>query len=407
MAGTMSALTVVARRVDGRIRWGRVWPLPFQLWFPLMVYGISRLITAAYMVAAADPAHRSGYADLATAWDGDWYRTIATTGYPSSLPVGVDGQVEQNAWAFSPAYPLIVRGLMAVTRLDFSVVAPTLSLALGAAAMVVIFFLLERAVSRFAAGATVVLSCTFMAAPVMQIAYADSLALLLVAGALLLLRERRYLAVAVLLLVLSLTRPIVLAFIPVVLAHGVSHWRARETDPFSRKDMNAVVCLAAFCIAATGLWPAIVGASTGDTFAWTKTHEAWRSGLHFSAGVGWPASFLSDFGWRGLATLAIVVLLGLGIALRSGAKAWGPELRSWSVAYPAYLLLVSVPGSSVIRWLLLAFPLMWPFPEVATTRYEQRFRVVFIAMMAIAGLVMQWVWVSTFLAAKAPSVWYP
>ncbi len=53
MAGTVSAPPVVARSLDGRTRWGRVWPLPFQLWFPLMVYGVSRLIAAAYMVAAA------------------------------------------------------------------------------------------------------------------------------------------------------------------------------------------------------------------------------------------------------------------------------------------------------------------------------------------------------------------
>ena len=59
----MSAPTVVARRLDARTRQSLVRPLPFQLWFPLMV---SRLIAAAFMVAAA---HRSGYAG-ATAWNG-------------------------------------------------------------------------------------------------------------------------------------------------------------------------------------------------------------------------------------------------------------------------------------------------------------------------------------------------
>jgi len=73
---------VVALRLSERARWRRGWPPPFQLWYPLVVYGISRLITAAFMVAAPDSAHRSGYADLATAWDGGWYHTIATQGYP-------------------------------------------------------------------------------------------------------------------------------------------------------------------------------------------------------------------------------------------------------------------------------------------------------------------------------------
>ena len=394
---------VVALRLSERARWRRGWPPPFQLWYPLVVYGISRLITAAFMVAAPDSAHRSGYADLATAWDGGWYHTIATQGYPSALPLDVHGHIGPNPWAFSPAYPMIVRAFMAISGLDFSVVAPTLSLVLGAAAMVVIFVLMERAVSRFSACACVVLTCTFMAAPVLQLAYAESLALLLLAGALFMLRERKYVAVAALLLILALTRPVVLAFIPVVIAHGVGRWRGRGTDPFSRMDQGAVAFLTAWCVAATGLWPVIVAASTRDILAWTQTHEAWWTGPHFAPGLGWPASLLFNYGWPALAMLAFIVLLTLGIVLRPGAKAWGPELRSWSVAYPGYLLLATAPGPSVIRWMLLAFPLIWPFPEEATTWSERRFRILLIVMLAVVGLAMQWVWVSTFLASTAPS----
>lgn len=402
----MATPTIVAPRLDSRIRLSRVWPLPFQLWYPLMVYGISRLITAAFIVATAR-AHRSGYADLATAWDGGWYRKIATQGYPSALPLDINGQVGPNEWAFSPVYPMIVRAMMALTRLDYSVVAPNLSLVLGAIAMVVVFVLMERAVSRFCACACVLLTCTFMASPVMQLAYSESLALLLIAGALLLLRERKYLAVAAVLLILALTRPVALAFIPVVMAHGISRWRAQAHEPFPREERRTLVLLAAFCIAATGLWPAIVAACTRDIFAWTKTHDAWWSGPHFAPGLGWPSSLLFNDGWLAVATLALIVLLTLWMTLRPGAKAWGPELRSWSVAYPGYLLLATAPGSSVIRWILLAFPLMWPFPEAATTRSERRIRVMFIAVLAVVGLVMQWIWVSTFLATTAPSYRVP
>jgi hypothetical protein len=406
----MPGPTAVARRLDARTRPGRGWSLPFQLWFPLVVYAISRLITALFMLAATARAHRSGYSDLATAWDGGWYRAIATQGYPTSLPLDTSGQVGPNAWAFSPGYPMLVRAVMAVTGKDgrdYSVVAPTLSLVLGGAAMVVLFVLMERAVSRFYACACVLLTCTFMAAPVMQLAYGESLTLLLLAGSLLLLRGRRYLAVAALVLILALTRPIVVAFMPVVIAHGVSRWRWRALDPFPRKDQRAVVALTAWCVTATGLWPVIVAVSTGDIFAWTKTHEAWRSGPSFPPGLGWPGSFLHEFGWLALATLAVIVLLALGIALRPGARAWGPELRVWSIAYPGYLLLATAPGPSVIRWLLLAFPLMWPFPDDAATASERRFRILLIAALAVLGTFMQWIWVSTFLATTAPSDLFP
>lgn len=402
----MSAPSAVAEPLTDRTRTlGR--RLPFQLWFPLVVYGIARAIGAAYLVAAAGSSNRSGYADLATAWDGDWYRLIATSGYPSSLPVGADGLVQQNAWAFSPGYPLLVRAFVAVTGLDFSVVAPTLSLVLGAAAMVVMFVLMERAVSRFVACASVILSCTFVAAPALQIAYAESLALLLIVGALFLLRERRYMWVAALILALTLTRPVVLAFVPVVIAHGVGRWRGRATDPFPVRDQRAVTILAGWCLAATGLWPVIVAVGNRDLFAWTKAHEAWRTELQFAPGMGWPATFLSSYGWPALAMLAVVVLLTVGIALRPDAKSWGPELRCWAVAYPAFLLLATVPGPSVIRWLILAFPLMWPFPEAAATPSERRFRVVFIAVLAVFGLAMQLVWVTTFLGATPPSERFP
>ena len=399
-----------ATDVSGRLRRTLSRPgsrIPFQIWFPLGVYLLTRLVDAGFLIAAAAMTHRSGYGALATTWDGDWYRTIATTGYPSSLPVGADGQVAQNPWAFSPAYPMIVRGLMSITGLGFAVVAPTLSLVLGAAAVVVVFVLLERTVSRFYACACVLLLCTFMAAPALQIAYTESLALLLLASSLLLLRERRYLAVAALLLALALTRPVVIAFIPVVIAHGVSRLQGQPSDPFPKRDRRTVALLAGWCVTATALWPAIVAVGTRDVFGWTTTHEAWRTGPSTPAGLGWPATFLANNGWPALVLLAFVVLVTVGMTLRSGAEAWGPELRTWVIAYPAFLFLTTVPGPSVIRWLLLAFPLLWPFPEPAATPSEGRFRVGFVALLAIVGLVMQWVWVSHFLAAQMPSVWYP
>jgi hypothetical protein len=296
---------------------------------------------------------------------------------------------------------------MTVTGLDFALVAPTLSLVLGAGAVVVLFRLLEQAVSRHYACACVILSGTFMAAPAMQIAYAESLALLLLVSALLLLRKRQYVWVGALLLLLALTRPVLLAFVPVVAAHAVSRWRRRDFDPFPARDRRDLGLLTGWCFACTALWPIFVGVSTGDLFAWTKTFDAWRTGPRFSPGIAWPASFLHNFGWLALGMFAMAVVLTLAIVLRTGARAWGPELRTWSLVYPAYLFLVTTAGPSVIRWMTLLFPLMWPFPEAAATSAERRFRIVLITAMAGVGLVMQWVWVRTFLGATAPSTLFP
>lgn len=74
---------------------------------------------------------------------------------------------------------------------------------------------------------------------------------------------------------------------------------------------------------------------------------------------------------------------------------------------PKGLLLANSPVLSMIRSLHLAFPLMSPFPEPAATGSERRFSLTLIGVLAIVGLTMQWVWVSNFLAAAAPSVRYP
>jgi hypothetical protein len=49
------------------------------------------------MPTLVDPA---SYLHLIANWDGQWYRQIATHGYPSHVPV-VNGAVQQNAWAFA------------------------------------------------------------------------------------------------------------------------------------------------------------------------------------------------------------------------------------------------------------------------------------------------------------------
>lgn len=45
--------------------------------------------------------------DLTVSWDAKWYERIATEGYPDDLPVGDDGRVRQNPWAFYPLLSLI------------------------------------------------------------------------------------------------------------------------------------------------------------------------------------------------------------------------------------------------------------------------------------------------------------
>ena len=394
----------------------------FAIWFPLAVYAVARLIDTAFILIAArhqialtpgapglagyyifagSPASPS-YGSVASNWDGQWYLSIATHGYPTTIPRDVTGHALQNQWGFYPVYPLLVGAIMRITGLGFVVIAPLLSAALGAMAVTVMFRLVSQTAGRFAASATVILVCTYMAAPAMQIAYTESLALLLLCTALLLLRNRRYGWLIPVLVTLALTRAVGLAFVPVLVVHGISRYRRRSEEPFPVPDQWRVVGSVCLAIAATGLWPAIAAVATGDSSAYVQTVSAWGTTGELRVLIQFPVFFWNEEGAVGVILLAFVIGWVASVMLRKGSAAWGPEVRAWAGFYPLYLLLATAPGTSNVRHLFLAFPLMWPFPEGVTSKSDRRRRTGIVAILAICGLVTQWVWISQFLVVASP-----
>jgi hypothetical protein len=378
----------------------------YQVWFPLTVYAVTRLFDVVLILVAARHQvvlTRGGtYGSVASSWDGAWYLRIATHGYPSTIPRDASGHALQNQWGFYPAYPFTVGAIMRISGLGFTVVAPVLSFVLGAGAVIVMYRLINQGSGRFAASATVLLTCTYMAAPVMQIAYTESLALLLVCSALLLLRNRRYGWLVPVLVMLALTRAIALAFVPVLVVHGISRYRRRSLEPFPEPDRWRVVGLTGLAIVLTGLWPAIAAVTTGDPAAYTLTMSSWGTTGKLRVLIEFPAFAWTEGGAVGLAVLLGIISLIAVIVLRRGAQAWDPEVRAWAGFYPLYLLLATAPGSSNIRHLFLAFPLMWPFPEVAASTTDRHRRVAVVAILAVCGLIMQWVWISQYLVLTGP-----
>jgi len=376
------------------------------LLIPLGIYAITRIVSAVMIISVADSRHVN-YGELVTAWDGDRYKQVAMHGYPPALPLDDNGKVAQNPWAFSPLYPLLVRGLMTVSGLGYDAVAPTLSLMAGAAAAIVMFALISQTAGPVVGGATVALTCTFMSAPVMQLAYTESLALLLVCSALLLLRRRRYLLTGVAILLLSTTRPIAVAFLPVVLAHGIHLRQSRVGTPSSKSDRRGIWGLAATTIAGAALWPAVVAVATGNPLAWIKSEAAWVKSPTVIPGLSWFRFFLDGLGWVGLAGLGGITVLVVAILARPTAAPWGVEVRVWTISYTAYIFLATAPVPSVIRFLLLAFPLFWPFPTAASNTRSRALRLALFVMLAVIGVACQWVWISQFVAAVGPSKLYP
>ena len=87
-------------------------------------------------------------------------------------------------------------------------VASTLALVCGAAAAMVIAVLLRDRVGPRVAFAAVLVYATFVASPILQVAYTESLAMLLLAAFLLALSRERWLVASALALGIGVTRPI-------------------------------------------------------------------------------------------------------------------------------------------------------------------------------------------------------
>jgi hypothetical protein len=370
----------------------------------LGVYLAARLVTALvtdrtarFQVANGWTSAQPGYLDFVGIWDGDWYRRIAEDGYTDALPLDAQGRPAQSEWAFYPAYPLLVRVVGLLTGLEWRVAAPTVALLVGAVAAVVVHRLFADRVAPATALAGVALVAVFPSSPVLQYAYTESLALLGIASALLLLSRRRYLAAFAPVVVLGLTRPVALPFALVVLSHLVVRWRARRHDPFADREKASLVALGVGSSAAGVAWPVTVGLSTGDLAAYTSVQSAWRGTRDVVWLTPWWSMSQHLLGAEAGPVLLVAAIGGFAALLATrGARVMGPDLTAWCAAYAAYLLLVVVPYTSLFRFFLLLFPL------ALVVAAGLRSRAALLAWV-VASLALQVVWVDWLWRFVPPS----
>lgn len=336
----------------------------------LAIYTALRVFSAAVLWWIArtqqDPVIFSGqnprYFDVAAQWDGQWYRRIAEEGYPSALPLTDGGLVAQNEWAFYPLFPLAARVVMTLTGWPFAVAGAVLATVLGYAAAMVIAGLLRHRVGTAGALGAVALWASFPSAPVLQVAYTESLALLLLAAVLWLLVRRQWLWAAALALLAGLARPIALPLGLVALVAVVRRVRHRHAEPISPAEAAGMATSLLACALSGLIWPALVWAYTGRRDGYPATMSAWRGGE--------PVALFTPT----IEVLQLVIgpnlgpwLLALGLTvlvvavLGPWAAGLGAELRAWTLGYPLYLLAALQPWTSIYRYFLLMFPLFVVF----------------------------------------------
>lgn len=394
------------------------WTTPLLLWLASRVVS-TLLLGTVYLLATANGWHFASYrrdpsfATFSGSWDASFYRTIAEHGYPHDLPADGSGHVVPNPWAFLPVFPGVVRAVMSVTGASFWVAGVLVATVCGAGACVVLFRLVlavadarraRWATALFAFGATGYL---------LQVAYAESMFLLLLFGALLALVRRRYWLVAVLGVVAAFTRPGVLALAVALAVHLVVRWvadrrgvaghgvdrsvaggpvvRGRGTFPW--RERVAVVA-AGLVVAAAGLaWPVVASAVTGRPGAYLDTELSWWVGfvgrVDFTPLTPW---FLMAGRWLGPAGLVLVVVVLAGTAWflgRRDVRALGPEVLGFVIAYVAYLVAVFLPQQSLPRLLMPAAPLLGSDVFLATRRRAVGWLVTGVCLQAVA-VVLLW-----------------
>jgi hypothetical protein len=323
--------------------------------FLLSVYAATRVLVLLAMWVAAtwfqtpagvghlDPT----VVDVLGGWDGVWYERIARQGYPIPLPADPEtGLLTYSAWAFYPAFPLLVRGLM-VTGLPFLGAAVALNLVLGAACTILVWRCFhfglhaspQPARDRLALAAAA-LWCLYPASGVLLMPYTEALAGMLVAASLLLLMQRRYAAVAGIAVVLGFTRAVAPALACAVLAHLVLRWRDDRkagVSPLAGQRWTAALMVAALVVSSFA-WPTVVGVVSGLPSAFFDVQAAWGQRPESGPFVLWLS-----WAWDAHGVVGVVLLVGLvatytALIMGRHGRWLAVELRVWALAYPLYLL---------------------------------------------------------------------
>lgn len=393
------------------------------------LYVAARLVSACIFMAAAlhqgvnpwFPA-KPDYWAFINIWDARWYGEVLRNGYPSTLPTDAAGNVQENGWAFYALFPMLGRVLSGLTGMAPALALTLIAMVSGLCAALVVYRLFRHAAPHGTALWGTVFLATFPVSPVLQVPYAESLNLLLLASALLLVVERRYVWAMPVVVLMCLSRPTGVPFAAMAgllllyrLWQRYAAGRSKEiasaaaesgpgapphstanphgtTDLHSTADLFSLAGLTAVSCAAALLWPAIAWAVTGDMQAYTKTETVWR-GHDLVPFKPWFDTGILLFGpVLGLLAPFVFVAAFTLFMMSRPVKALGTELRLWCTCYLGYLLVFLHPQTSTFRMLLPLFPLALSTALVSRSRAYRGVVVVMFLLLQIVWIVWLWAW---------------
>jgi len=300
--------------------------------------------------------------DIWGVWDTGWYLDILRNGYDAAPHAGGPTAGQAN-WAFFPLYPMLGRGLAALTGLGGFPALLVIAHAAFVAAVGLLFAETRARFGRPAARAAVAVLCVMPGSYVFSSGYTESLFLALILLAFALARREHWLAAGAAGFAAALTRNLgVLLVIPFLLCGwpwlraAIPAWRPSVAglgsllaDPAARRVLAALVLPPLGTVAyMLGLWGV-----AGDPLAFLRIQNAWQREL------GNPlASLLAPLVEPGALTARAAAnwaAAWVGIGLCAVLVWW----RRWALAaFGAALLLVPLAAGleSVLRYTTVVFP---------------------------------------------------
>ena len=172
----------------------------------LLIFNLGGLDTPQTYWSAAKPS----YLQHVAFWDSEWYYRVATQGYPdsTSLPIGQDGRVGQNTWAFMPIYAYLSGGLAKLLSANYYTCAVVVAWLGSALAALGLDAWMRPRVGKATSLLGVAIFFTCGPAIILQLPYAESLGLALVAIGFAVLAKRRFAWAMVVFVLAAFTRPI-------------------------------------------------------------------------------------------------------------------------------------------------------------------------------------------------------
>ena len=286
-------------------------------------------------------------------WDSEWYFGIATEGYRYNG----DPTIQQNI-VFYPLYPMLARGLAAISGLTPAHALLLVANVAGFSAIIVLFKLVREEFDDQVALATVALLGFFPASVVLSAGYTEPLELFLIVLFFLSLKRKRFLSAAVFAGLAVADRSAGIILLPILVWEM---WRARDQKPFFPAVIPCVV------LATSGLWLFMIYLwyAFGDPFVFSKGQTAFHLGATFPVRVmaalmlePFTQLILNDWNPWGQAswfTLLFIVLIVVG---------WSRLPFSWTLLAIGSLLLpyLTLSGgpagfTSMSRFNVVSFPL--------------------------------------------------